>query len=64
VLPWRYDAELGITNSLQALEKYGEYNERIGLVKIAYKFLEKRKQFFLSYFLREITNYCQGKISI
>jgi len=31
VLPWRYDAAIGIVNSLHASVYYGEYIERFGL---------------------------------
>jgi len=30
VLPWCYDAEMGITNSLHASAQHGECNERFG----------------------------------
>jgi len=30
VLPWRYDAEMGIANSLHASANYGECNEGFG----------------------------------
>jgi len=48
VLPWRYDAEMGIDNSLHASAYYGEYNKTFGFGLIAIIDLNRSESYRLT----------------